>query len=1140
MRQADFVHLHLHSAYSLLQSTIRLPQLIRKSREYRLPALAITDHGNLFGCIEFYDLAYSNGIKPIIGCELAVDSFEGVDPEQPTSSEPANHLVLLARNRKGYQNLLQLITKAHAQGWQQEARIGINHLYEHQRGLIILSGCHRGQIASLLSKDDHQKAKLRAAQYLEIFGKNDFFIELQPVLTEPNRILNQRLLALAGQLDVQVVATANSHALDPDSVGLISILKAIRKGTTVEEIPPSVEHGFLSPEEMKAEFSHLPEAIAATLAIAERCNLDLDLGKIRIPRFPLEKGQEAMAVLRQKAREGLQEQLFADKLKTDSDYNRRLDMELKKIEQLGLADYFLLVADFVQFAKKKGVPVGPGSGAACSSLTAQALGITKIDPLEHGLMFERLINPLSPEFPDMELGFGMEMREEVHQYLRSKYGQDRVAQIVSLVTMQLRTATRDLSKALDIALEDLEAAVDSTEVGKTGESASPRKISEQGMSAPVSRRASELAAELEGLPRQVSTHATGLIIADGPLVESVPLYRGPKDEWVSQYNVRALKRIGIVKIDLIARKSLTVIRKAVELLGHEYDLAAALAGISWDDEAAFELLRQGRVGGIPLLENQRARDLLPKWQPRGWQDLLVFLALIRPQPLESGLTERLLNTRRQEEWQETPTPAAERKVLSGTKFPLFDVDLIELIAKSTGWSLEKADELCRLLMKADEEELENIRLEFIKGAENRGSSQEEAEIIWTEVEHSAGVIANKNQTVAQAFTVLQAAFCKARFPQHYLAALLSSEIHQHDLLTAHIESGRQEGIQLLPPDINESEVEFSVETEGVRVGLAAIRHVSKATAASVVQARREGGPFKSLFELCTSLNREGLDKRALSAMIKAGAMDSFGGGRQGLHGMLPGLVEQVRRGQLALFDNPDQESHVDRSSTTPSEWDYSTKLAKEKESLGFYLSGHPLAEFRYFLEKVAPGGAARLGGLPGDSRCILGGVIEEIRVIRSRKGEPLHFLRLEDYTGSMEVVVFADVYGRFEKYLFKGGLALVRGRIARELDQIRLVAEDVMSLEEAAQKLATSVRLHLSVEGLSRKSLGYLQQLLKSQPGSCPVYLHFNIGQHTEIIQRLPPPFHIYPARDMIAAITGQFGEGSLEIRYSEEETQEA
>jgi DNA polymerase-3 subunit alpha len=620
------------------------------------------------------------------------------------------------------------------------------------------------------------------------------------------------------------------------------------------------------------------------------------------------------------------------------------------------------------------------------------------------------------------------------------------------------------------------------------------------------------------------------------LVRNVPLYRGPKDDWVSQYNVRALKRVGLVKIDLIARKSLTVIRKVVDLVGDEHISSAALDAVSWDDEAAFELLCLGKVGGIPYLEAPRARDLLLKWQPREWQDLIALLALIRPVALESGLTENLLSTRWQEGSRESSPPSYEKKIVPGAKFLLFDVDLIKLIAESTGWSVEKADELCRMLMRAEEEELESIRLEFIKAAGDKGYGREEAETTWSQVESSAGVVANKNQKVAQAFTVLQAAFLKTRFPQHYMAALLSSELHQYDLLTAHIESCRQEGLTLLPPDINESEVEFRVEKEGVRFGLAAIRHVSKATAASIVKARRERGPFNSLFELCSSLDREDLDKRALAAIIKAGAMDSFGLGRQRLHRMLPELLDQARRGQMALFDSPDLDHHPDRSSTIPSDWDYSTKLTKEKEALGFYLSGHPLAEFHALLDKIAPGGAARLEDLPAGSQGFLGGVIEEVRVTKSRKGEPLHFLRIEDYTGSMEVIVFADVYERFDNQIFKGGLVLVRGRIAREVDQIRLVAEEITFLEEAAKKLATSVRIHLSVEGFSSESLSDLRQLFESWPGPCPVYLHLIIGQQTEVIQRLPPPCNVSPAKDLVAAITERFGEGCLEIIYGEED----
>jgi DNA polymerase-3 subunit alpha len=1137
MRQADFVHLHLHSAYSLLQSTIRLPQLVKKAREYRLPALALTDHGNLFGCIEFYDLAYSNGIKPIIGCELAVGPTDETESEKASSAESANHIVLLARNRKGYQNLLQLITNAHSQGWQQEPRITSDQLYQNHQGLIILSGCHRGEIATRLLKEDQQGARAKVAEYVEVVGRDCFFVELQPVRTDVHRILNEKLLSLARQLNLEVVATANSHTIDPREADLVRILTAIGRGTTVREIPSPLEHGFLSPEEMKAEFAHLPEAITTTMTIAERCNVDLDLGKIHLPKFFLEKGQNAMALLRQQAVEGLHAQLAASR-PDSGDYRKRLDAELKTIEQLALTDYFLVVADFVRFAREKGVPVGPGSGSAGSSLTAYAVGITKIDPLQHDLLFESLINPLSPEFPDMDLGFGMEMREEVHQYLRSKYGQDRVAHIVSLVTMQSRTAIRDLRKVLALSREELEAAHGDTEQAPGGEV--ERKASglplEGELSGAPQGKVLELAAALEGLPRQVSTHATGVVIGDGPLVQRVPLYRGPKDEWVSQYNMRALKRAGLVKFDLVARKALTVVRKVLDLLGAGSDLSGVLEDLPLNDEAAFQLLCGGQIGGIPYLEGARARDLLLKWQPRQWHDLLALLALVRPAALESGLTESFLRTRQDGQAKESLPPPKDKCFGNGTAFLLFDVDLTRLIVRATGWSLEKADELCRIMMK-DEEEAEDIRLEFIESAEGKGSDREQAETTWSKVERSAGVVATRSKTVAQGLTVLQAAFLKARFPEHYMAALLSSELRQHDLLAAHVEDCGRENLRLLPPDINGSEVEFTVETGGIRVGLAAVRHVSRATATAIVEARGERGPFHSLFELLTSVDRQHLGKRALDALVKAGALDGFDCGRQQLHEMLPEVVEQARQGQMALFDYCDLESQSFQGSSLPVEWDEATKVSHEKEALGFYLSRHPLSDFRVLVEELAPGGTARLADLPGDSQSRLGGVVAEVRMVSSRTGEPLRFLRLEDFNGSVEVVVFEDVHAEYERYIYKGALLLVRGRVVKESGQVRLVADEIMLLEEAAADMASSVHLQLTVEGLSGEPLNELKQLLKNHPGSCPVYLHFGVGQQTVVVQKLPATFQVRPSKELQARLMKEFGKDCLEVRYQEPRT---
>ncbi|UCG13934.1 MAG: DNA polymerase III subunit alpha [Deltaproteobacteria bacterium] len=1137
MRQADFVHLHVHSAYSLLQSTIRLPQLVKRARHYRLPALAITDHGNLFGCVEFYELAYGQGIKPIIGCELGVRFTEDTETEPPGASlQPAGHLVLLATNRKGYQHLLQLLTLAHAHGWQPEPYITRTQLSEHRQGLIVLSGCLRGEIPAWLFKGEERRATERAAEYLELFGREYFFIEIQPPLTNAHRLLNKNLLELAHQLDLQVVATANCHTLGTEEAELLRILAAIRLGITVDEVAPPAEHSFLSPEEMKTEFAHLPEAIGATVSIAERCNVDFDLGKIHLPRFPLERGQEAQAFLVQKARSGLKERVTGEKAAEERQYRQRLDRELETIQRLHLADYFLVISDFVEFARRTGVPVGPGSGSASSSLTAYALGITEIDPLRHDLLFEHLVNPLSPELPHIDLGFGMEMRDQVRQYLRSKYGADRVAHITSLGTMQWRTAVRDLGKALGVAQEDMGVTVAHSEEAETEqkENLAPDLSAGEELSVAAPARILELAAALEGLPRQVGTHATGVVIGDGPLVLRVPLYRGSREEWISQYGMRALRRVGLVKFDLIARKTLTVIRKALTLVEAESQASVTLDEVARDDESTFDLLCRGSTAGIPYLETATARDLLLKWQPRKWHDLLVLLALLPPAIRESGLTERLLQERRAAYSEESLTPKQPRA--DRMESILFDVDLTKYIGRTTGWSLEKASQLCHLLMKPEEGQAESLRLEFFQAAERRGHSPTEVEAIWSRLGQSAAVVADKSRTVAQALTIIQAAFIKARFPWHFMAALLSSELHQPDLMAAHVEVCREEGIEVLSPNINTSEVEFTVESGAIRVGLAAVRQVSQTTAKAIVKARRERGPFHSLAQLCGSIDPEHLGKRALTALIKAGALDSLQFERHRLMEMLPEVISQARFGQMGLFD-PGSGWPPPKTSSSIKQKEDAARLAQEKEALGFYLSGHPLSLYRHLLETLAPGGSTtHLRHLPEGSNARVGGVIEWIRVISSRKKEPLCFLRLEDLHGAVQVVIFADVYAVCEKYVVKGTPIFVSGRVAREGGDCRLIADGIMSLDEAAVSLTTSVHLHLTVEGVSVQELGRTLELIKSQPGKCPVYLHLHIGRQIEVVQKLPPRHWVLPTTELKARLEQEFGVNCLDIRYGENE----
>ena len=1107
MRRTDFVHLHVHSVYSLLHSTIRLPQLLERAKAYRLPALALTDHGNLFGAIEFYEQAYAFGIKPILGCELGVDDGQAAEAGDLRTSRRAGHVVLLAKNRRGYENLFKLLTQAHARGWRNEPAVPRSRLFDHHQGLILLSGCRRGDLAGPLLADDPDRANARAKGYREVFGKDRFFIELQPPLSDAHRRLNGELVQLGRTMDLQVVATANSHLLDARDAELLRILVALRQGLTLEEIPVLPVLAFPTPEVMKTEFSHLPGAISTTLAIAERCNVDLELGRIHLPRFSLPHGESAQQVLAEQARAGLQERLVHGGA-VPQRYSQRLEHELAIIERLKLADYFLIVADFISFARKNTIPVGPGSGAAGASLTAFALAITDVDPVEQDLLFEHLVNPLHPEIPDLDPSFATERRDEVYGYLCRTYGPDRVAHIVALGTMQMRSAMRDLGRVLAPRPDEEDDETDATPSRGTA----PH---------PSRDRLLRLGTALEGLPRHVTTHATGVVIGDGPLTEKVPLFRDSQEEWVSQYDMRALERVGLVKFDLLTSKTLSVMARIPEAAG-----AAALEVLPWKDEAAFSLLGEGRTAGLPYVDTEAARALLVARKPRTWDNLLLVMALSRR---EMGVSEALLEGRQGNSTTGVSEISPEPEAL------LFDGDATRLIAHTTGWTLERADALRRALRRYGAEERDELRQSFLASAQARGHAAEEADSLWSRLERETPLTQNKSELVGRAHLVLQAASLKARAPQHFLAALLSSELRQWDLLEEHVGACRAEGFELLPPDINVSEVEFTVEGDALRVGLAAVRHVSETTAAAILRARREGGPFRTLAELCARVEREFLGRRALEALIKAAALDCLGTGRKRLVSLLPEVMDEARSGQMALFEAVPEDGPAAEAVGGEPEWSELERLAHEKEALGFSLSAHPLGEYRALLEQLSPGGIAQIGRLHEGAGATVGGVIRSVREGRSRKNEPLHFVGLEDFSGSLEVVVFADTLAGFGKGLERGAVILVAGRVARDADRLRLVADNLMPLDEAAVGRATSVRLHLHTQGLSRERLERLEKVIRAHPGRCGLFLHLHLGQQTEVVQKLPETSAVRPDGAFQEDLRKELRGLRLEIRYGEE-----
>jgi DNA polymerase-3 subunit alpha len=1107
MRQADFVHLHVHSVYSLLHSTIRLPQLLERAKGYRLPALALTDHGNLFGAIEFYDQAYALGIKPILGCELGVDDDQAAAAGEMRTSRRAGHVVLLVKNRRGYENLLKLLTHAHARGWQNEPAVPRSRLFDHHQGLILLSGCRRGYLAGPLVADDADRAHARAAAYREVFGKDRFFIELQPPRSDADRRLNGELVQLGRTMDLQVVATANSHLLDAGDAELLRILAALRQGLTLEEIPSVPVLAFPAPEVMKAEFSHLPVAISTTLAIAERCNVDLELGRIHLPRFSVPHGEGAEQVLTEQARAGLRERLGQGGAVPDR-YSQRLEHELAVIERLKLADYFLIVADFVGYARKNAIPVGPGSGASGASLTAYALGITEIDTVEQDLLFEHLVNPLHPEIPDLDPSFAPERRDEVYRYLCRTYGPDRVAHIVALGTMQMRSAIRDLGKVLARRPDEEDDETDASSGRRT-------------LLHPSGDRLLRLGTALEGLPRHVTTHATGVVIGDAPLTEKAPLFRDSQDEWVSQYDMRALERVGLVKFDLLTSKTLSVMARIPGAAG-----AAALELFPPKDEAAFSLLGEGRTAGLAYLDTEAARALLVARKPRTWDDLLLVMALSRR---ETGGSEALPEER------DGNTGAGVSEIGPEPEALLFDVDATRLIARTTGWTLERADALRRALMRYGAEERDDLRQNFLAAARARGHAAEQTDSVWSRLERETPLTQNKSQLVGRAHLVLQAAALKARAPQRFLASLLSSELRQWDLLEEHVGACRAEGFEVLPPDINVSEVEFTVEGEALRVGLAAVRHVSETTAAAILRARRESGPFRTLAELCARVEREFLGRRALEALIKAGALDCLGTGRKRLVSMLPEVMDEARSGQIALFEAVPEDGPASEALGGEPEWSELERLAHEKEALGFSLSAHPLGQYRALLEQLTPGGTAQIGRLHEGARARVGGVIRSVREGRSRKDEPIYFVGLEDFAGSLEVVVFADTLAGFGKGLERGAVILIAGRVARDADRVRLVADEMVPLDEAAVGLATSVRLHLHTQGLSRERLERLEKVIRAHPGRCGLFLHLHVGQQTEVVQKLPETSAVRPDGAFEEDLRKELGELRLEIRYGEE-----
>lgn len=1112
----QFVHLHLHSEYSLLDGATRISQVARQAKENGMDALAITDHGCMFGVVDFYKACQKEGVKPILGCEVYVAPRRRTDRVPKLDDQP-NHLVLLAENQEGYKNLLKLVSLGYTEGFYYKPRVDKELLKCYSKGLIALSGCLAGEIADKILGHQLDKARQAASDYIEIFGRNNFFLELQDHGYQEQRLVNRELLKIAQELQIPLVATNDVHYLKREHADIQDVLLCIQTGKSVNTPGrmkfESQEMYLKSPHEMNLLFAEIPEALSNTVKIAKRCQVDLTFGQYHLPYFKVPEGSSPAQYLREKCLAGVINRYGH----CSGQVQERLEYELSVIGQMGYDEYFLIVWDFIHYAREKGIAVGPGRGSAAGSIVSYALGITNIDPLKYSLLFERFLNPERISMPDIDIDFDYERRGEVIEYIVQKYGTDRVAQIITFGTMAARAAIRDVGRALDIPYGEVDRVaklvpmeLNITIAKALANSPDLRAAYDQD---PEVKRLVDTAAELEGMPRHASTHAAGLVISKDPLVEYLPLNKTSDGLVTTQFPMTTVEELGLLKMDLLGLRNLTVIAEAVELIEQIQGIKLDINAIPLGDQVTFDMLTRGEGIGVFQLESSGMRNILKELKPNAFEDIVALVALYRPGPLGSGMVEDFI----QRKHGQTKVDYFHRDlepILKETYGVILYQEQVMLIARvMAGYSLGQADSLRKAMGKKIAKIMAMHRDWFINGstvdekgkpllypipgAVARGYDRQLAEKMFDLMEYFAGYGFNKSHSAAYALVSYQTAYLKANYPVQYMAALLTSVRDNTDKVVLYIEECRRMGIQVLPPDINLSKENFTVANGAIRFGLAAVKNVGWGVVQEIIKVRQKEGPFTSFFDLCGRLDTRLANRRILESLIKAGAMDAFGYRSQLIAGLEMGVEHAARsqrdrdRGQVSLFDLMPESSAQVLAMELPlvPKLTAREQLEMEKEALGLYISGHPLAEYSWLLDHLEVQRVVQLGELPDGQPLLLAGVISTMKRITSRKGAPMAFITLEDLTGSCEVVVFPEVYRRHLSILDLREPLLLRGRVSNNGEEAKILLEELQPLA----KVTCELWLRITDKSDPPQELA---EVLAAHSGQTPVFLFYPSNRH--------------------------------------------
>ena len=1123
-----FVHLHLHTEYSLLDGAARIKEAVATAKTFNMPALAITDHGSMFGIIDFYKACQKEKIKPILGCEVYVAPRTMRD-RTPHIDDQLSHLILLAENETGYRNLLQLVSASFTGGFYYKPRVDKNILAKHHRGLIALSGCFAGEIPGLILKGDLEKAKKAALEYLDIFGAGNFYLELQDHGLPEQQIINKELVNLHRTLDIPLVATNDVHYVQREHAFIQDVLLCIQTGKSLSDPARlkfrSPELYLKSPSEMETVFQEVPSAIENTWHISQRCEVNLTFGQTLLPAYNVPPAFTADSYLKKLCREGIE---WRYGIKTDSlaDDRRpatgdqfltsllaRLSSELKVIKKMGYATYFLIVWDFIHFARQNNIPVGPGRGSAAGSLAAYLLGITSLDPLKYGLLFERFLNPERISLPDVDIDFCFERRSAVIDYIINKYGVDHVAQIVTFGTMMARAAIRDVGRVMDIPYSEVDqvAKLIPAEFHITIEKAL-RESTELNELYQQDERVKQLidtAVMLEGMPRHASTHAAGIVITPEPLTNYLPLYKSTDGPLTTQFTKDQVEELGLLKIDLLGLRTLTVISDTIRLIGEGDGPGINIDQIPLDDPKTFVLLSQGESIGVFQLESSGMRTLLKDLRPQHFEDLVALVALYRPGPLGSGMVEDFIKRKHGEKKVVYLHPKLETILNDTYGIILYQEQVMRIASELAGFTLSEADLLRRAMGKKKPEIIAGLRAQFIGGAGKNGLSNSISAQIFDLMEYFAGYGFNKSHSAAYALVAYQTAFLKANYPAEYMAALLTSVKDNTDKIAVYIEECRRLRIEVLPPDINESQKDFAPAQNKIRFGLAAIKNVGLTATEAIIKSRQKEGHFQSYADFCRRLDTRIINKRVLESLIKCGAFDSLGNRRAQLMAAVDiglGLAQAAQRershGQLSLLDFLDGGAQKNLLELPDlAEYPKQELLTMEKESLGLYISGHPLTEYRQSLAEYTTTCLAEVreikdevparnqaGGKDDSSVLSVGGMLTSLKKVNTRRNETMAFGTLEDLTGSLEVVFFPRVYQKYVSFLKTEAIVLVKGRVNTGNEDNKVICEELSSLPKKAN---ASLYLKLENEKRSPHLIAQTQGILRSFPGKSPVYLFF-------------------------------------------------